>query len=200
MNDHFVYGFLFAVVVLSGILALQYGNNFNFLNDDGLTVIPSFGTALNWKSAICLCVLFGIFFRNLPGKLYQRIMYALLILCLGWAVMDLFWILKAHFCGNFLFGSDVLSVIDLTGLLIGVVRNSMMIAIASLFVSSFLRISKLIFFAFAGVVTYWIFLICSFPYSGYFFNTFIVYGVNFLPLIISVKTWSGKSWRKFLFA
>ena len=70
MNDDFVYGFLFAVVAISGILALQYGDNFNFLNDDGFTVIPSFGTALNWKSAICLSILFGLFFKTLKRSCF----------------------------------------------------------------------------------------------------------------------------------
>ena len=212
MNDDFVYGFLFAVVAISGILALQYGDNFNFLNDDGFTVIPSFGTALNWKSAICLSILFGLFFKTLKRSCFVdlnntsdfnsicvRCFYAFWILCLGWAVMDLFWILKACLYGNFLFGSEILSMMDVKGLIVGVLRNSVLIVVSSLFALKYLRISKGSIFAFAGVVAYWIFILWSFPYSGYFFNSFVVYGVNFLPFVVVLKNWSGKSWRKFLF-
>ena len=200
MNDSFVYGFLFAVVVISGLLALQYGNDFSFLDDKGFNIIPSFGTALNWKSAICLSIFFGLFFRNLGGTLKKRLFAAFWILCLGWAFMDFFWILKACVCGNFLFGSTTLSLIDVKGLWIGLLRNSLMSSVALLFIMDYLKISKQCLFAFAGVAGYWIFMICSFPYSGFFFSSFVVYSVNFLPFIIAFKSWSGKSWRNFLFA
>jgi len=200
MNDDFVYGFLFAVVAISGILALQYGDNFNFLNSEGFSILPSFGTALNWKSAICLSLLFGLFFRNLRGSVQKRMFDAFWILCLGWAFMDFFWIIKACVCGNFLFGSQTLSLIGVKGLWIGLIRNSLMSAVSSLFISGFLKISRKSLFVFAGVIAYWIFIIYSFPYSGYFFSAFIVYPVNFLPFIFALKNWSEQSWRKFLFA
>ena len=212
MNDHFVYGFLFAVIAISGLLALQYGDNFNFLNDDGFTVLPSFGTALNWKSAICLSLLFGLFFKTLKGSYFVgltdgsdfnsicvRCFYAFWILCLGWAVMDLFWILKAALTGNFLFGSMELTFISADQLLTGLIRNSCLIIISLLVSLKFLKFNKASILCFAGVVAYWIFLIWSFPYAGYFFNSFIVYGVNFLPFVYCLKNWSEFSWRKFLF-
>ena len=107
---------------------------------------------------------------------------------------------KACVCGNFLFGSTTLSLIDVKGLWIGLLRNSLMSSVALLFIMDYLKISKQCLFAFAGVAAYWIFLIYIFPFTGYFFNTFIVYGVSFLPFIIALKNWSEKSWRKFLFA
>lgn len=200
MNDSFVYGFIFSVIVLSGLLALQYGDDFNFLNEEGFTVLPSFGTALNWKSAICLSLLFGLFFRNLRGSIYWRILNGLEILALGWAVMDLFWILKACLRGNFLFGAVTLSFIDLRGILYGLFRNSVMISVSSLFAWKSLKVSRSFLVASGAVVGYWGFMICSFPYSGHFFNTFIVYGVNFLPFVVALKNRSEKSWRNFLFA
>jgi len=200
MNDSFVYGFLFCVIVISGLLALQYGNDFNFLNQNGITIIPSFGTALNWKSAICLSLLFALFFKNLRGTFKKRLFDAFWILCLGWAVMDFFWILKACLCGNFLFGSSILTYIDLNSLFVGIARNSILISISFLFIKNHLKICKFSLLAFAGLIEYWIFMICSFPYSGYFFNSFIVYTVNFMPFIITIKNWSGKNWKNFLFA
>jgi len=200
MNESFVYGFLFSVIVISGLLALQYGDDFNFLNDRGFTVLPSFGTALNWKSAISLSLLFGLFFRNLRGSISWRILNGLWILALGWAVMDLFWIIKACLCGNFLFGSEILSFINVRGIVFGLIRNLLMILISSLFAWDSLRISRSFLAGFGAIVAYWIFIIWSFPFSGYLFNTFIVYGVNFLPFVIALKSWSEKSWRNFLFA
>ena len=90
-------------------------------------------------------------------------------------------------------------MMDVKGLIVGVLRNSVLIVVSSLFALKYLRISKGSIFAFAGVVAYWIFILWSFPYSGYFFNSFVVYGVNFLPFVVVLKNWSGKSWRKFLF-
>ena len=199
LNDDFVYGFIAAVVVVSGLLALQYGDNFNFLRSDGFTVLPSFGTAVNWKSAICLSVVFGLFFKNLGGSLKRRIFDGFWILALGWALMDFFWILKAAFSGNFLFGSQILTLISNDHLIIGLFRNSLMIIGSCLFSRKLLKLSRSSVAAFGVVVFYWIFLMVSFPFSGYFFNTFIFYGVSFLPFVIIVKTWSGLSWRKFLF-
>lgn len=199
MNDDFVYGFLFAVIVISGILALQYGDNFNFLSNKGFSILPSFGTALNWKSAICLSLLFWLFFKNLKGAIHEKMFCGFWILCLGWAFMDFFWILKACICGNFLFGSETLMRFDAFQLIIGIWRNSLMLCVSLLFAPKFLRFSRESLFAFAGVIAYWIFLICSFPYCWFFFNSFIVYSVCFLPFILAFKNWSGKSWRKFLF-
>lgn len=200
MNENFVYGFLFAVIVISGLLALQYGDNFNFLDSGGVSVLPSFGTALNWKTAICLSLFFGVFFKNMEGSVSLRLFNAFWILCLSWAFLDLFWILKAYMCGNYLFGSDVLSHIELRNLMIGLVRNSLMICISYLMAIDFLKFSWRSLSAFAVVVGYWIFMICSFPFSGCCFNTFIVYPVNFFPFLLGVKNWSELSWRKFLFA
>jgi len=200
MNDDFVYGFLFAVIVVSLVLFSQYGDLFNFLNSEGFTILPSFGTAINWKSAICLSLFFGLFFRNLKGSFCLRLFNAFWILCLCWAVMDLFWILKAFTTGNYLFGSQVLTFILLKDLVVGLTRNCLMVSVSFLFIHRFLRFSWESLFGFVVVVGYWIFLIVSFPYSGYFFSTFIFYSVNFLPFIIAFKSWSGKSWRKFLFA
>jgi len=200
LNDDFVYGFLFAVIVVSLVLFSQYGDLFNFLDSEGFTILPSFGTAINWKSAICLSLFFGLFFKNLKGSLRLRLFNAFWILCLGWAFMDCFWILKAFVNGNYLFGSQVLTFISVKDLVVGLIRNSLMVSVALLFIMDYLKISKQCLFAFAGVAGYWIFLIISFPYSGYFFNTFIFYPVNFLPFVFAFKSWSGKSWRNFLFA
>ena len=200
MNDDFVYGFLFAVIVVSLVLFSQYGDLFNFLNSEGFTILPSFGTAINWKSAICLSLFFGLFFRNLKGSFRLRLFNAFWILCLGWAFMDLFWILKAHITGNYLFGSQVLTLISAKDLFIGLIRNSLMVSVSLLFIHEFLKFSWKSLSAFVVVMGYWFFLIVSFPYSRYFFSTFIFYPVNFLPFIIAFKSWSEKSWRKFLFA
>lgn len=200
MNEDFVYGFLFAVIVISGLLALQYGDNFNFLNDSGFSVLPSFGTALNWKTAICLSLFFGVFFRNLKGSNFSRVFNAFWILCLSWAFMDLFWILKACICGNFLLGSPVLIRPDIRSLFIGLFRNSLMISVSCLFALDNLKFSWKSLSAFVVVFGYWVFVICSSPYSGYLFSSFVVYPVSFLPFLLGLKDKSEKSWRKFLFA
>ena len=200
MNEQFVYGFLFAVVIISLVLFSQYGNLFNFLSDKGIPILPSFGTAINWKSAICLSLFFGLFFKNLKGAFHLRLFNAFWILCLGWAFMDLFWILKAYITGNFLFGSHVLTLISAKDLFIGVIRNCLMVSVSFLFIHGFFKVSWKSLFGFVVVVGYWIFLFVSFPYSKYFFNTFIFYVMNFLPFVFAFKSWSGKSWRNFLFA
>ena len=199
MNDDFVYGFLLAVILVSVLLFLQYGDDFNFLSSSEITVMPSFGTALNWKSAVCLSMFFGLFFKNLDGSLRKRLFDAFWILCLGWAVMDLFWILKACVSGNFLFGSSTLTFISLKDLIVGILRNLMLFCVSMIFIKDHLKISKAVLIAFAGVIAYWIFILCRFPYSGLLFSSFIFYFVNFVPFILLLKNWSEKSWRKFLF-
>jgi len=200
LNDDFVYGFLFAVIVVSLVLFSQYGDLFNFLDSEGFTLLPSFGTAINWKSAIYLSLFFGLFFKNLNGTIHKRLFNAFWILCLAWAVMDIFWILKAFVTGNYLFGSQVLTLISGKDLFIGLIRNCLMVSVSFLFIHGFFKFSWKSLFGFVVVVGYWIFLFASFPYSGFCFNTFIFYGVNFLPFIFAFKSWSGKSWRNFLFA
>src|SRR4030042_4834403 len=198
MNDDFVYGFLLAVILVSVLLFLQYGDDFNFLSDSGFVVLPSFGTALNWKSAVCLSILAGLFFKNVDGSLSKRLFDAFWILCLGWAVMDLFWIGKAAITGSFLFGSSVLTFPGLKDLIVGAVRNLMMISVSLIFIKTHLKVSKAVLIAFVGVITYWIFIICIFPDTGMIFSSFVVFSVNFLPYIMCLKNWSEKSWRKFL--
>ena len=199
MNDDFVYGFLLAVILVSVLLFLQYGDDFNFLSSSGIKVMPSFGTALNWKSAVCLSMFFGLFFKNLDGSFRKRLFDAFWILCLSWAVMDLFWILKACVSGNFLFGSSTLTFLSLKDLIVGILRNLMMFCVSMIFIKDHLKISKAVLIAFAGVIAYWIFILCRFPYSGLLFSSFIFYFVNFVPFILLLKNWSEKSWRKFLF-
>lgn len=199
VHEQFIYGFLFAVIVISGLLALEYGGNFNFLSESGFSVFPSFGTALNWRTAICLSAFFGVFFKNMKGSIFQRVFNAFWLLCLSWAFMDLFWILKASICGNFLFGSTILTQPNAKSLFVGLFRDSLMLSVSYLFIHKFLIFSWRSLYAFAVIVGYWLFMICSFPYSGSFFSTFIVYSVNFLPFLLGLKNWSEKSWRKFLF-
>ena len=200
MNDDFVYGCLLAVILVSVLLFLQYGDDFNFLSSSGITVMPSFGTALNWKSAVCLSMFFGLFFKNLDGSFRKRLFDAFWILCLGWAVMDLFWMGKAAITGSFLFGSSVLTFLSLKDLIVGILRNLLMISVSVVLIKKYLRLSKGSFLFFVGVVAYWIFIVGSFPFSGRLFGSFVVFAVNFLPFVYCLKNWSELSWRKFLFA
>ena len=60
MMGHFKQGFLVSVILISLLLGTQYGPHFYFLSDDGLTILPTFGTALNWRTAVVVSLAFLI--------------------------------------------------------------------------------------------------------------------------------------------
>ena len=148
---------------------------------------------------MCLSMFLGLFFKNVNGSFRKRLFDAFWILCLSWAVMDLFWIGKAAVTGSFIFGSSTLTFPSLKDVIVGILRNLMLFCVSMIFIKDHLKVSKAVLFAFAGVIAYWIFIICMFPYSGMFFSSFVVFFVNFVPFILLLKNWSEKSWRKFLF-
>lgn len=200
ITEQFVYGFLLAIILVSLLLVSQYGIHFNYLQDSGLPVLPSFGTALNWQTAICLALIFGLFFKNINANLESRVFFAFALLTFSWALIDVFWIIKARVLGNYLFGSPVLTILDMRGLIIGLVRNALMIGFALPFAPRCLCISRGVCISLLIAVLYWIALYLTFPYSGHIFSVIPFYVANVMPVIMAFKSWADVSWKKLLFA
>lgn len=212
VHEHFVYGFLCSVIIISIILATQYGDNFNFLKNEGLTILPSYGEALNWKSAIVFSVIFSLFFKNLIGPTSIRVVNAVMLFAFSWAIFDILWILKAVYMGSFLFGSQTLGFPAQRDVLIGITRN---VIIALLFVPFCFKHFKLSFAVLGATIifiVYWVFLLIpvfwklprirppTITVSTLLFYAPSFFFFNFLPFLTAFKERTCKKWKKFLFA
>lgn len=212
IDEQFVYGFIVALIIVSCVLFTQYGNHFNFLKKGSLMILPSFGEALNWKTMVILSCFFLIFFRNLKtSSLFFRCVLTLLFIGLAWGVSDLFWIVKAVFIGNYLFGSSILTFPSVNDILVGVSRDLLFVS-PIVFLYPFLKFSKIVLVSVFVFVGYWSFLL--YPvylnwvvqttlgsralFSNPLFHNFIYHFVGFLPFVVAFKEWRCVSWRKFL--
>lgn len=200
MMGRFIQGFLVSIILTSLLLGTQYGTYFNFLSDDGLTVIPTFGTALNWRTAIMVSLVFLIIDRNQGSYL---------IPVFAWCVFDTLWIYKHSIMGSYLFGSKILTFPTSRQLAIGYGRNIILLVISSKALRQMKKsIMGIIFFSITGL--YWLYLIYPIFLLGplhpriyqvrpLLFNPIAYYAINFAPFIISFKEWTGKKWSQFLF-
>lgn len=208
MNKNFIYGFFCALIIISFILASQYGDHFNFLKADGKTILFTFGEGLNWKTLVFLSTIFILFFKNLnDGTIINQIFNTLMFMIFSWSIFDTLWIIKAYFMGNFLFGSNILVSPTIKEIIIGFSRNLFLFSSSIFFAKRFLKFSKNTFIAFLFFIGYWLFLFSGFlrdlsSPSKVFLPMYnpIYYFFNFLPFITSFKEGIKKSWIKFLFA
>lgn len=200
MEEQFVYGFMFAILFLSLLLGTQYGDNFNFLSKNGLPLLPSFGTALNWKTACILVLVFLIFFKNIVDNLTNRIFYSLMLLTFSWVILDFPWIVKACLQGNYLFGAETLTYLSFQHMVTGLLRNTCIFLISSVFILKYLKSSIWVLLSLVTYLVYWFAIFLTFPYSGALFMTLPFYFFNFLPVLLAFKEWRDIGWRKFLFA
>jgi len=207
IDEQFVYGFLFAVIAVSIVLATQYGDHFNFLKGKGLTILPSYGEALNWKSAIAFSLVFSLFFKNLVGTVSYRLINAFMVLAFSWAIFDFLWIVKAVYMGNFLFGSETLTFPTQRELLIGVTRNATIVLLSIPFAFKFFKLSCLAALSIVIFFAYWFFLLMPFLFGkprvimfSILFYAPSFYFFNFLPFLTAFKERTEKTWKTFLFA
>jgi len=211
IHEQFVYGFSFAIIITSIVLATQYGDHFNFLKNEGLTILPSYGEALNWKSAIAFTIVFLLFFKNLTGTISHRLTKAFMLFAFSWALFDFLWIVKAVYMGNFLFGSQTLIFPSQREIIIGVARNCLIMLFSFPFILSHLKISLNVIVSFGVFVAYWVFLFIptflrmptsrwpSISITSILFYAPVFYFVNFLPFLTAFKDGVGRSWKMFLF-
>jgi len=198
MMGHFRQGFWFSVIVMSVLLGTQYGKHFSFLSDEGLTILPTFGTALNWKTAVVVSIAFLIIDRNHGSYL---------IPVFAWSLFGNLWLYKNTMMGSYLFGSNILTYPTIRMQIIGYGRNILLLIIS---ISSIrqMKISKTGIFLFIIMGLYW--LLLFYPIFGLririldklrrlVFNTIIYYTVNLTPFIVCFKEWTGKKWSQFLF-
>jgi len=214
--DGFIYGFFTAVIIVSLLLATQYGNYFNYLSQDGWTVLPSFGEALNWKSAAMLSLGYLLAYKNIDEAGYIRAFKASMFLAFAWGVSDSLWILKSQLMGNYLFGSQVHTYLSPRLAFIGYTRNLLMVLFAYPVVSRYLVLSWEGALSFTLYGLYWLIIFLPWlkgtPVSGFksiidgvhecnihvilFYNP-VWYLFNMLPFYTMLK--GDISWRKFLF-
>jgi len=196
----FIQGFLVAIILTSLLLGTQYGKDFNYLSDDGLTVLPTFGTALNWQTAIMVSLVFLIIDRNQGSYL---------IPVFAWGLFDLMWIYKHSMMGSYLFGSSVLTFPTSRQLAIGIGRNLLLLIISSSSIKQ-MKMSSTGIMGFTTVGFYWLYLMYPIflrgPLPSIFyqlrailFKPIIYYAINFSPFIVCFKEWTGKKWSQFLF-
>jgi len=198
MMGHFKQGFLLAIILTSLLLGTQYGKNFNFLSDDGLTIIPTFGTALNWQTAIMLSLIFLIIDRNQGSYL---------IPIFAWSLFDMLWIFKHSMMGSFLFGSTILTFPTTRQLIIGYGRNLILLVMSSTSMRQ-MKISNTTVCFFILTCLYWVYLLIPIwfimPPGTHsirlrLFTSPVYYAINFAPFIVCFKEWTGKKWSQFLF-
>lgn len=199
INEQFVYGFVLAIFLLSLLLGTQYGDNFNFLNETGLPLLPSFGTALNWKTACILAFAFSLFFKNIVGDVKNRVFYAFMLLTFSWVILDYPWIFKAYLQGNYLFGAETLTYLSVQHLIVGLFRNTMMFIVSSVFILKYLKFSWWVLLSLIIYLVYWVVMYLSFPHTTGLFTTLPFYFFNFLPIVAAFKEWRDIGWKKFLF-
>lgn len=200
MMGRFIQGFLASIIMTSLLLGTQYGPYFNYLSDDGLTILPTFGTALNWRTAIMISLVFLIINKNHGSYL---------IPIFAWCVFDTVWIYKHSIMGSYLFGSKILTFPTTRQLIIGYGRNVLLLVISwSSKRQMKLSAMSILFFSITGL--YWLYLIYPIFLLGpmhpriyqvrpLLFNPISYYTINFAPFIISFKEWTGKQWKQFLF-
>lgn len=215
MTDDFIRGILVTLIAVSLLLASQYGNQFHFLHENGMTIILSFGTALNWKTVIIFSVVYYLFFTNLPKdlSLASKTWFALLLIAFSWACFDLLWMVKYTYMGAYLFGAKALTYPTTRELVIGVTRNLVIIGFSAIWVHSCFVMNRNVALGFLSLAGYWFFflfpifkeyilLISGSIYPGSmfylpFYNP-IYYVVNFIPFLLSFKEWRGMCWKTFL--
>lgn len=197
MMSRFMQGFFMAIIITSLLLGTQYGPNFNFLSEEGSTIIPTFGTALNWQTAIMFSTFFLILDRNQGSYL---------IPVFAWSLFDMLWIYKHSMMGSYLFGSKLLTYPTIRTQIIGYGRNILLL-IASFSSTKQMKLSLIgkLFFTITGL--YWLYLF--FPLLGItlklipvrklLFKPLLYYAINLAPFMICFKEWTGKTWKKFLF-
>lgn len=198
MMGHFAQGFLVSIILISLLLGSQYGLHFYFLSDDGLTILPTFGTALNWRTAIIVSLVYLIIDRN-EGP------YLLPIF--AWSIFDTLWIFKHSMTGSFLFGSIILTFPMFRGQVIGYGRNLILMIMSKSSVKQ-MKISRISMLFFMFTCLYWGYLLMpiflslppgTYPKKYYLFTPLVYYVINFAPFIVSFKEMKGKTWKKFLF-
>lgn len=191
-------GFLVAIILTSLLLGSQYGPHFSFLSDEGPMILPTFGTALNWKTAVIVSLTYLIIDRNQGSYL---------IPVFAWSLFDTLWIYMHSMRGSYLFGSDILTFPTSMHLIVGYGRNFILLILS---VSSIkqMKISLIGKVSFTMTGLYWLLLFS--PLFGYpskiidilrslVFKPIIYYVMNLAPFMICLKEWTGKTWRQFLF-
>lgn len=194
----FTQGFLVSVIVISLLLGSQYGPHFTFLSDNGLTILPTFGTALNWRTAIMVSLAYLIIDWNHGSYL---------IPVFAWSLFDTLWIYKNSMMGSYLFGSKILTYPTTRMLIIGYGRNLILLILS---ISSIKQMKLSITGKLSFIITglYW--LLLFYPLFGVppdiigklrslVYKPIIYYAANLAPFMVCFKEWTGKTWKQFLF-
>lgn len=191
-------GFWISIILVSLLLGTQYGKHFTFLSDKGLTILPTFGTALNWKTAIMVSLAYLIIERNHGSYL---------IPVFAWSLSGNLWLYKHSMMGSYLFGSKILTYPTTRTLIIGYGRNFILL-ILSLSSIKQMKLSTMGKLSFIITGLYWLLLFYPMlgvpPYiigklRSLVFRRITHYAVNLAPFIICFKEWTGKTWKQFLF-
>ena len=193
----FMQGFFVAIIVISLLLGTQYGIHFNYLSDEGLTILPTFGTALNWQTAIMVSIVFLIIDRNQGSYL---------IPIFAWSLFDMIWLYKHSMMGSYLFGSKILTYPTTRTLIIGYGRQIILIILSFSSIRQ-MKISRMGILFFSIMASYWLYLLLPLmgitlkllPVRRILFQPIVYYAINLAPFIVCFKEWTGKKWSKFLF-
>jgi len=200
-QDAFVYGVLCGVILISILLATQFGDDFHYLHAEGLTLLPTMGEGLNWKTAIMLCLALALFYGHIhlnDEAALPRLFYAAAYLAFAWSIYDSVWILRHAVRGHALFGEPLSRYVPWTAL----VRQIAIFTVAGVNVwrvrhSFHVRCAQVYWAWFAWAV-YWAYLF--FPLSiPLLYNTFFFQFFNLLPWLVMLKEGTGLSWKKFLY-
>lgn len=191
-------GFFVAIIIVSLVLGSQYGWHFTFLSDDGLTILPTFGTALNWKTAIIVSLAYLIIDRNQGSYL---------IPVFAWSLFGNLWLYKHSLMGSYLFGSNILTFPTSRQLIIGYGRNLILLILSISSIKQMkLSLTGKISFIITGL--YW--LLLFYPLFGapieilgilrkLVYTQIIYYAANLAPFIVCFKEWTRKTWKQFLY-
>jgi len=156
--------------------------------------------------------MFMLFFKNLTGSTCQKVIEAFMLLAVSWTIFDVLWIVKAMYMGSFLFGSQTLTFLSSRQIIIGFVRNFVIIILFLPRIVRYLRISKSALVGIALFGGYWLFLFVpvflalptsrwhSTSIAAVMFYAPLFYFFNFLPFVTAFKEGTKKTWRTFLFA
>lgn len=123
VDPQFIYGFCFAIVIISLVLFSQYGYFFYYLQASGLRIIPFFGTDLSWLTAIWYAIMVMVFFSHLEfSDMPQRwwITFGLMLAFHG--TYDALYLLKFNLTGEFLYGSHLITFPTLSNNIIAASR------------------------------------------------------------------------------
>jgi len=161
-------------------------------------ILPTFGTALNWKTAIMVSLAYLIIDRNHGSYL---------IPVFAWSLFDTLWIYKHSLMGSYLFGSNILTFPTSMHLIVGYGRNLILLILS---ISSIKQMKVPITGRLSFMITglYWGLLFIpqlDIPlktvviFRSFVFQPIIYYVVNLTPFMICFKEWTGKTWKQFLF-